>query len=95
MSNVSVKRPNKTRIVPMYSMRNGDIGVVVSGKPLNSYAGTIVKAIVTTVSTYEPNKITVLSLDSSNHLWSYREAGTGDGVLVEILEKGTEVTITV
>ena len=92
MSNVSVKRPNKTRIVPMYSMRNGDIGVVVSGQPLDSYAGTVVKAIV---STYEPKKITVLSLDSSNHLWSYKEAGDGKGVLVEILEKGTEVTITV
>ena len=87
MSNVIVTKKPKNSIVPMYDMKHGQIGrVLASG---TRYDGDIVKANIL------EETITVMSLSSVNSFWVSKSIGEHGGYVVEILEPGIEVTITV
>ncbi len=87
-NNVKIAKKNKPRIVPMYDMKNGEIGVITD-ENYEPYNGEVVKA-----NTFQ-SKIDVFGLGSNNSHWVSTEPGQGRGLKVEILEPGTIIEITV
>ena len=83
--NVKINKRPAPKVVPMYNMKHGEIGIIVD----IMYRHDVVKAYVL------GTKINVFSLNDTHRHWDNNAHGSGGGLRVELLEPGTELSIAV
>jgi hypothetical protein len=87
MPQIEIKLPNERTYTPMYEMKAGQYGKVPDSY---TYAGEVVYC---EADLSDNSKVRVVSLLTPDRFWTYSQAS--GGVPVEILPKGTVITITV